>query len=40
MQMVAIGAMILAPLADKFVPGIPRSTYAAIAYGCSGWRRR
>ena len=33
MQMVAIGAMILTPLADKFVPGIPALTYAAIAYG-------
>jgi phosphatidylglycerophosphate synthase len=31
--MVAIGAMILTPLADKFVPGIPALTYAAIAYG-------
>jgi cardiolipin synthase (CMP-forming) len=32
-QMVAIGAMILTPLADEFVPGIPALTYAAIAYG-------
>ena len=32
-QMVGIGAMILTPLADKFVPGIPALTYAAIAYG-------
>src|SRR6201992_1534883 len=32
-QMVAIGAMILTPLADTFVPGIPALTYAAIAYG-------
>ncbi|HEY4276384.1 MAG TPA: CDP-diacylglycerol--glycerol-3-phosphate 3-phosphatidyltransferase [Rhizomicrobium sp.] len=32
-QMVGIGAMILTPLAYKFVPGIPALTYAAIAYG-------
>lgn len=32
-QMVGIGAMILTPLADKFVPGVPALTYAAIAYG-------
>src|ERR1700753_2608227 len=32
-QMIAIGAMILTPLADTFVPGIPSLTYAAIAYG-------
>ena len=32
-QMLAIGAMLLTPLADKFVPGIPALTYAAIAYG-------
>jgi cardiolipin synthase len=31
-QMVAIGAMILTPLADELVPGIPSLTYAAIAY--------
>jgi CDP-diacylglycerol--glycerol-3-phosphate 3-phosphatidyltransferase len=31
-QMIAIGAMILTPLADVFVPGIPSITYAAIAY--------
>jgi cardiolipin synthase len=31
-QMVAIGAMILTPLADKFAPGITALTYAAIAY--------
>src|SRR5476649_177137 len=31
-QMIAIGAMILTPLADVFVPGIPSLTYAAIAY--------
>jgi cardiolipin synthase len=31
-QMIAIGAMILTPLADVFVPGIPSKTYSAIAY--------
>ena len=31
-QMVAIGAMILTPLADTFVPGMPSLTYAALAY--------
>jgi cardiolipin synthase len=31
-QMLAIGAMILTPLADKFVPGVPSLTYAFIAY--------
>src|SRR6202046_4308121 len=31
-QMLAIGAMLLTPLADKFVPGIPSLTYAFIAY--------
>jgi cardiolipin synthase len=31
-QMVAIGAMILTPLADSFVPGIPSITYSAVAY--------
>ncbi|HEX3756226.1 MAG TPA: CDP-alcohol phosphatidyltransferase family protein [Rhizomicrobium sp.] len=31
-QMVAIGAMILTPLADDFFPGLPSLTYAAIAY--------
>src|ERR1700749_4030672 len=31
-QMVAIGAMILTPLADTFVPGLPALSYAAIAY--------
>ena len=31
-QMLAIGAMILTPLADKFYPGIPAESYAAIAY--------
>ena len=31
-QMVAIGAMILTPVADSFVPGIPSMTYSALAY--------
>jgi cardiolipin synthase len=31
-QMIAIGAMILTPLADVLVPGIPSLTYAFIAY--------
>jgi len=31
-QMIAIGAMILTPLADVFVPGLPSITYATIAY--------
>ena len=31
-QMFAIGAMILTPLTDRLVPGIPSITYAAIAY--------
>src|ERR1700712_3744755 len=31
-QMIAIGAMILTPLADVFVPGIPSRSYAAVAY--------
>jgi len=31
-QMVAIGAMILTPLANKFAPGIPGTTYTYIAY--------
>src|SRR3954469_3056299 len=31
-QMIAIGAMILTPVADVFVPGIPSRTYSAIAY--------
>ncbi|HWM61293.1 MAG TPA: CDP-diacylglycerol--glycerol-3-phosphate 3-phosphatidyltransferase [Rhizomicrobium sp.] len=31
-QMIAIGAMILTPLADVFAPGIPALTYAAMAY--------
>jgi phosphatidylglycerophosphate synthase len=31
-QMIAIGAMILTPLADVFVPGVPSITYATIAY--------
>ena len=32
LQMIAIGAMILTPLADTIAPGIPSLTYAAIAY--------
>src|SRR5215469_6980742 len=32
-QMVAIGAMLLTPLTDKYFPEIPALTYAAIAYG-------
>jgi cardiolipin synthase len=31
-QMFAIGAMILTPLADVFAPGVPALTYAAMAY--------
>jgi cardiolipin synthase (CMP-forming) len=31
-QMIAIGAMILTPLADTFFPGIPSRSYAAAAY--------
>jgi cardiolipin synthase len=31
-QMVAIGAMILTPLANEFAPGIPGKTYTYIAY--------
>src|ERR1700745_3069587 len=31
-QMMAIGAMILTPLADVLAPGVPAITYAAIAY--------
>jgi cardiolipin synthase len=31
-QMIAIGAMILTPLADRMVPGMPSLTYAAMAY--------
>ena len=31
-QMIAIGAMILTPLADVFAPGVPAITYAAISY--------
>jgi cardiolipin synthase (CMP-forming) len=30
--MIAIGAMILTPLADVLVPGIPSLTYTTIAY--------
>ncbi|MBV9991317.1 MAG: CDP-diacylglycerol--glycerol-3-phosphate 3-phosphatidyltransferase [Alphaproteobacteria bacterium] len=32
-QMVAIGAMILTPLADKFLPGVGAVSYTAFAYG-------
>ncbi len=32
LQMIAIGAMILTPLADTFVPGLPAVTYSAVAY--------
>jgi cardiolipin synthase len=32
-QMVAIGAMILTPLADKFFPGVGAVSYTAFAYG-------
>jgi len=32
LQMIAIGAMILTPLADKFFPGVPAVTYTAFAY--------
>jgi cardiolipin synthase len=31
-QMLAIGAMLLTPLADKFYPGFPGESYSAIAY--------
>jgi cardiolipin synthase len=31
-QMVAIGAMLLTPLAERLAPGIPALSYAAIAY--------
>jgi len=30
--MMAIGAMILTPIADTYVPGVPSLTYAAMAY--------
>ena len=33
LQMIAIGAMILTPLADKFFPGVPAVSYTAFAYG-------
>jgi phosphatidylglycerophosphate synthase len=33
LQMIAIGAMILTPLADRFFPGVPARSYAAVAYG-------
>ncbi|HTO42412.1 MAG TPA: CDP-diacylglycerol--glycerol-3-phosphate 3-phosphatidyltransferase [Rhizomicrobium sp.] len=32
-QMIAIGAMILRPLANGFVPGTPASAYSTFAYG-------
>ncbi len=32
-QMIAIGAMILTPLADRYLPDIQAITYAAFAYG-------
>jgi len=32
-QMVAIGAMILTPLADRFLPGVGAVSYTAFAYG-------
>jgi len=31
-QMVAIGAMILTPLANEFAPGIPGTSYTYVAY--------
>ena len=31
-QMLAIGAMLLTPLADKYFPDIPAKTYSAVAY--------
>ena len=31
-QMVAIGAMLLLPLADRVAPGLPSTTYMATAY--------
>ena len=33
LQMIAIGAMILTPLADKYLPDIQAITYSAFAYG-------
>ncbi len=30
--MLAIGAMLLTPLADKYFPGIPGESYSAVAY--------
>jgi CDP-diacylglycerol--glycerol-3-phosphate 3-phosphatidyltransferase len=33
LQMIAIGAMILTPLADRFMPGVPAVSYTAFAYG-------
>jgi len=32
MQMLAIGAMLLTPLADRFFPGVPAESYSAVAY--------
>jgi CDP-diacylglycerol--glycerol-3-phosphate 3-phosphatidyltransferase len=32
LQMIAIGAMILTPLADEFMPGVPAVSYEAFAY--------
>ena len=32
LQMIAIGAMILTPLADRFFPGVPAVSYSAFAY--------
>jgi cardiolipin synthase len=32
LQMIAIGAMILTPLADSYIPGVPAVTYSAVAY--------
>ncbi|MEI9931403.1 MAG: CDP-alcohol phosphatidyltransferase family protein [Rhizomicrobium sp.] len=32
-QMIAIGAMILTPLADRFLPDVQAITYSAFAYG-------
>lgn len=33
LQMIAIGAMILTPLADELLPGTPALSYSAFAYG-------
>lgn len=32
LQMIAIGAMILTPLADRFFPGVTARSYSAVAY--------